>query len=90
MTDTTDIPRLSYEERTAIATLRKAIKRDPRVAAMLLKDMSANVAVSVLKQARDELDGLLIVTRALSEASTTLARALKTEKEESHADERTA
>jgi len=68
------IPKLNYDERQAFMTVRKLIKRRPELAAALMEDMSKEVAVSVLLQAKKELDQLLVVNRAFIAASSALAK----------------
>jgi hypothetical protein len=68
------MPKLNYDERQAFMTVRKLIKRRPELAAALMEDMSKEVAVSVLLQAKKELDQLLVVNRAFIAASSALAK----------------
>lgn len=68
------LPKLSYDERQAFMTVRKAIKRKPELAAALMEDMSKEVAVAVLLQAKNELDQLLVINRAFIAASSALAK----------------
>ena len=62
----------TYEERQALAVLRKSMRTKPQVAAALIEGMSRETAVSVLQQAQTELADLLKVTQALSAAAQTL------------------
>ena len=66
--------KLNYDERMAIKTLRASMKRDPQIAALLLEGMSKEVAVAVLLQAKKEINLLLEVSRAFSEAAGKLAK----------------
>jgi hypothetical protein len=68
------MPKLNYDERQAFMTVRKLIKRRPELAAALMEDMSKEVAVSVLLQAKKELDQLLVINRAFIAASSALAK----------------
>jgi hypothetical protein len=68
------LPAMNYDERQAFMTVRKTIKRRPELAAALMEDMSKEVAVSVLLQAKKELDQLLVVNRAFIAASSALAK----------------
>ena len=68
------LPAMNYDERQAFMTVRKLIKRRPELAAALMEDMSKEVAVSVLLQAKKELDQLLVVNRAFIAASSALAK----------------
>lgn len=65
--------KLSYDERMAFALVRKTIKRRPEVAAMLLEGMAKEAAVGVMLKIRDELQVMLDVNRAFSEAAAKLA-----------------
>ena len=69
------IPKLNYDERQAFMTVRKLIKRRPELAAALMEDMSREVAVAVLLQARQELKTLQLVARSFSQAAGVLAKA---------------
>lgn len=68
------LPPMNYDERQAFMTVRKAIKRRPELAAALMEDMSKEVAVAVLLQAKTELDQLLVINRAFIAASSALAK----------------
>jgi hypothetical protein len=68
------LPAMNYDERQAFMTVRKLIKRRPELAAALMEDMSKEVAVSLLLQAKKELDQLLVVNRAFIAASSMLAK----------------
>ena len=68
------LPAMNYDERQAFMTVRKLIKRRPELAAALMEDMSKEVAVSVLLQAKKELDQLLVINRAFIAASSALAK----------------
>lgn len=71
--------KLSYEERMALATLRKSLPRKPELAAALMQGMSKEVANAVLKQAAKELNDMLTVSRAFSAAAKALIALDKTE-----------
>jgi hypothetical protein len=71
------MPKLNYDERNAFALVRKTIKRRPELAAALLEDMSKEVAVAVLMQARDELATMQKIAHAFSEAAGVLAKQVK-------------
>ena len=66
---------LNYEERQALAVIRKALKRKPELAAAIMDGMSKEVATTVLLQTKKELDDLLAVSRAFSAAAGALAKA---------------
>jgi hypothetical protein len=66
--------KLSYQEREALHLIRKTIQRRPEVAAMLLEGMAKEAAVGVMLKIRDELQVMLDVNRAFSEAAAKLAK----------------
>ena len=66
--------KLSYDERMALQTIRKTIKRRPEVAAMLLDGMAKEAAVAVMLKIRDELALMLDINRAFSEVAGKLAQ----------------
>jgi hypothetical protein len=68
------LPLMGYDERQAFMTVRKAIKRKPELITALMEDMSKEVAVAVLLQAKTELDQLLVINRAFIAASSALAK----------------
>jgi hypothetical protein len=65
---------LTYEERQALPIIRKAIKRRPELAAVLLEGMAKEAATAVMLQIRDELKVMLDVNRAFSEVAFKLAQ----------------
>jgi hypothetical protein len=67
----------TYEERQALAVLRKAMKRKPHIAAALMEGMSKEVAVSVLLQAKTEMAALMEVSHAFTTAAGVLAKELE-------------
>lgn len=64
--------KLTYEERNALAVIRKALQRKPGLAAALLEGMSKEAASRVLSQGQKELTDMLAVTRAFSAAAAKL------------------
>jgi len=66
--------KLTYEERQALAVIRKTLQRKPEIAEILLKDMAKEVAARVLTQAQKELNDLLLVSRAFSNAAAVLVK----------------
>lgn len=62
----------TYEERNAIAVLRKAMVKKPEIITELMKGQSKELASRVLLQARDELNMLLAATQAFAAAAKTL------------------
>jgi len=71
------LPKLTYDERNAFMLVRKTMTRKPEIAAALLEDMSKDVAVSVLLQAKRELENLQVVIRAVTQAVGTIAKSVK-------------
>lgn len=66
--------KLTYEERQAIAVVRKLLKRKPQAATLVLTGMAKEVAVNVLLQAKKELADLLEVSHAITRAAGELAK----------------
>lgn len=66
--------KLSYEERQAVALLRKAMRRRPHIATALMEGMSKEVAVTVLLQAKAELEALMKISHAFTTAAGMLAK----------------
>lgn len=83
MTDTTARAKLTYEENNALAVLRKALKRKPELASVIIEGMGKDAAVSILMQARKEMADMLAVTKAITTAAGTMAQL--DNKEPSHA-----
>ena len=61
--------KFTYEERQAIAVLRKSIKRKPELANEIMKGMAREVAVNILLQVQKELSAMMIVSQAFSAAA---------------------
>ena len=81
---------LTYEERQALAVIRKLIRRKPEAAAAIMEGMSKEVAARALVQVRDELNMMLSISRAFSEAAGKLAEAKQpTETKETNYDDKT-
>ena len=74
MTDATVRAKLTYEENNALAVLRKALKRKPELAGVIIEGMGKDAAVSILMQARKEMADMLAVTKALTSAAGTMAQ----------------
>lgn len=68
---------LTYEERTAVTTIRKSMRSKPEIVDELLKGQSYELAQRVLIKVRDELNQLLEVNRAFSSAAAVLAKQQK-------------
>lgn len=65
---------LTYEERQALAVIRKLLRRKPEAAAALMEGMGKEVAARALIQVRDELNMMLRVSQAFSAAAGKLAK----------------
>ncbi len=76
-----DYNKLTYDERQALAVVRKLLKRKPEMAGLLIKDMTKEAAVSLLRQGQKELEDLLAFNRALSTAAGAIATPVKDTKE---------
>ena len=63
---------LNYEERKALDCIRKALKRNPEIAKLLMADMSKGIANTVLLQVQKELTSMLAVSQAFSAAAAAL------------------
>lgn len=64
----------TYEERQAIATIRRSMMKKPEIITEIMKDMAHAQAGAVLLQAKKELDQLLEVSRAFIAAASILAK----------------
>ena len=65
--------KLSYDERKLVTAVRKMVHDNPAKAVFLVEGMSRGAAVALLLQAKKEMDDLLAVSRAFSEAAAKLA-----------------
>ena len=70
-------PAITYEQRQAIATLRKGVRTNPGLVSEIMKGMPEEVAYHLLKQVSTEIAKLLEVTRAFSQAAAELAKQQK-------------
>lgn len=68
---------LTYGERNAVDTLRKAIRKKPEIIAELFKDAPYEAATAALVGIKKELDVMLAVTRAFQRAAGELAKLQK-------------
>ena len=57
---------MNYDEKAAVALLRKSIRRDPEILVALLKDITKESAYLILIQASRELEVNLVLARAMS------------------------
>jgi hypothetical protein len=74
---------LSYDERMAVGTLRKALIRSGRhdeIIAALLKDMPRHIAVSALRDLAKNLNQMLEITRAFQLAAAALSSKIDDQK----------
>jgi hypothetical protein len=65
---------LNYEERQAIAVIRKSMRSKPEIITYLMDGQSHAMAAEVLLKAKDELTCLLEVNRAFVAASSALVK----------------
>ena len=63
----------TLEERQAIQVVRKAMRTKPAIVTEIMEGASYEIADRVLKQTRVELEQLLAVSRAFTEAARVLA-----------------
>ena len=66
--------KLTWEERQALPVMRKLLKRKPEAAAILFEGIAKEAAVSILLQAKQELQDLHSVTRAITIAAGEIAK----------------
>lgn len=76
---------LTYEERNAVAVIRKAMRNKPEIVNEIFKDQAYSQAYELLKLAKTQLDQLLEVNRAFISAASVLAKKQK-DAEAHHAD----
>lgn len=60
---------LNYDERQALATIRKLLKRKPEAMGLLMEGMSKAAAVNVLLTAKKEMDDLHLMAQAMVAAA---------------------
>lgn len=75
---------LNYDERNAIATLRKSLVKKPEIVRELFKGMAKEVITHALLQTKDEMTALLAVNQAMQAAAREFL-----DKEKQHADQQT-
>lgn len=63
----------TYDESIAIATIRKSMRTKPEIITRIMEGAGYEIADRVLKQMRVELEQLLAVARAFTEAARVLA-----------------
>lgn len=66
---------LTYEERQALATIRRALRKKPELAAAIMEGMGEEVATRALIQVRNELTMMLRVSSEFAKAAGKLAEA---------------
>ena len=65
---------LNYEERQALATMRKLFKRNPEAFGLLMADMSKEAAVNVLLTAKKEMQDLHRMAQAMVLAASEIVK----------------
>lgn len=75
---------LNFDERNAIATLRKSMVKKPEIVRELFKGMAKEVITHALLQTKDEMTALLAVNQAVQAAAREFI-----DKEKQHADQQT-
>lgn len=65
---------LNYDERQALATVRKLIQRKPEVMGLLMKDMTKEAAVNVLLSAKKEMQALHLMAQAMVAAAGVIVK----------------
>ncbi len=65
---------LNYEEREALATVRKLLKRNPEAFGLLMADMSKEAAVNVLLTAKKEMQDLHLMAQAMVLAASEIVK----------------
>ena len=65
---------LNYDERQALATVRKLIQRKPEAFGLLMQDMSKAAAVNVLLTAKKEMADLHRMAQAMAAAAGIIAK----------------
>lgn len=75
----------TYEERQAIAVVRKSMRAKPEIVTEIMRDAGYEMASRVLIQTQKELNQLLAVSQAFSEAASVIAK----HQQESEKEQRT-
>lgn len=70
---------LTYEERHALPVIQKLLKRKPEAVALLMQGVSKAGAVSILLQAKKEIDDLHKLSQAMVSAAAIIAQMDKDE-----------
>jgi hypothetical protein len=65
---------LTYDERQALATVRKLIQRKPEAFGLLMQDMTKAAAVNVLLTAKKEMQDLHLMAQAMVSAAGIIAK----------------
>lgn len=65
---------LNYDERQALATVRKLIQRKPEAMGLLMKDMTKEAAVNVLLSAKKEMQDLHLMAQAMVAAAGVIVK----------------
>lgn len=70
---------LTYEERQALPVIQKLLKRKPEAVALLMQGMAKAGAVSVLMQAKKEINDLHTLSQAMVAAAGIIVQMDKAE-----------
>lgn len=65
---------LTYEERQALAVIRKLFKRKPEAFGLLMEDMTKQAAVNVLLTAKKEMQDLHTMSKAMVLAASEIVK----------------
>lgn len=65
---------LNYEERQALATIRKLFKRKPEAFGLLMEGMGKEAAVNVLLIAKKEMEDLHTMSKAMVLAASEIVK----------------
>jgi hydrogenase maturation factor HypF (carbamoyltransferase family) len=65
---------LNYDERQALATVRKLIQREPEAFGLLMQDMTKAAAVNVLLVAKKEMQDLHTMSKAMVLAASEIVK----------------
>ena len=82
----TKMVHFTFEERDAIAVVRKSVRSKPEIITEIMKDLAHAQAADVLLQAKKELTQLLEVNRAFVAAASMLAKHQQGRKDDNRED----
>jgi hypothetical protein len=72
---------LNYEERQALAVMRKLFKRKPEAFGLFMADMTKEAAVNVLLTAKKEMQDLHLMAQAMVLAASEIVKMDKPEEQ---------